>query len=300
MTLAELSINGKTRKVIMQANKNGFFYVLDRITGEFISAQPFSKVTWAKGIDQKTGRPLINPEVMYGKDPQPVSPGGGGAHNWSPMSFNPQTGLVYIPARGWDTFNYAVNYDFKPEPSRVGGASQTGLNSNTAGLTRRPPAPAIGPEPLSGKICQDFGATTDTCGNISSLVAFDPVKQEIRWRVPIGNGRFGGTVTTATNLVFQVAPDGRLIAYSADKGELLLSLETGLRSGMGPPITFAIDGKQYIALMGGTGGTASMGTTNPGAVNAAQKPMLLVFGLDGKTELPKPGAAAAPYAADPH
>ena len=287
MTLADLQINGRTRKVIMQANKNGFFYVLDRITGEFISAQPFSRVSWAKGIDQKTGRPLINPEVMYGKDPQPVSPGGGGAHNWSPMSFNPQTGLVYIPTRGWDTFNYAVNYDFKPEPARVGGASQTGLNTNTAGLTRRPPAPFVGPEPLEG-------------GNVSTLVAYDPVKQEIRWRVPVGNSRFGGTLSTASNLVFQVAPDGRLMAYSAEKGEPLLELPTGLRSGMGPPITFAIEGKQYIALMGGTGGTASVGTTNPGAVTTQQKPMLLVFGLDGKAELPKPGAVPAPAAADPH
>ena len=117
MILADLSINGKTRKVIMQANKNGFFYVLDRITGEFISAQPFSRVTWAKGIDPKTGRPIINTEVKYGKDPTPVSPGGGGAHSWSPMSYNPQTGLVYIPSRGWDTFNYASNYDFRPETS---------------------------------------------------------------------------------------------------------------------------------------------------------------------------------------
>jgi quinohemoprotein ethanol dehydrogenase len=287
MTLADLQINGRTRKVIMQANKNGFFYVLDRITGEFISAQPFSRVSWAKGIDQKTGRPIINPEVMYGKDPQPVSPGGGGAHNWSPMSFNPQTGLVYIPTRGWDTFNYAVNYDFKPDPARVGGAGQTGLNTNTAGLTRRPPAAAIGPEPLPN-------------GNVSTLVAYDPVKQEIRWRVPVGNSRFGGTLSTASNLVFQVAPDGRLIAYSAEKGEQLLELPTGLRNGMGPPITFAIDGKQYIALMGGTGGTASVGTTNPGAVNSQQKPMLLVFGLDGKAQLTQPGAATAPAAADPH
>src|SRR5215467_12826698 len=87
MTLADLNINGRTRKVIMQANKNGFFYVLDRITGEFISAQPFSRVTWAKGIDQKTGRPIINNEVKYGTDPISISPGGGGAHNWSPMSY---------------------------------------------------------------------------------------------------------------------------------------------------------------------------------------------------------------------
>src|SRR5579871_224100 len=287
MILADLSINGKTRKVIMQANKNGFFYVLDRITGEFISGQPFSRVTWAKGIDPKTGRPIINKEVMYEKDPVPVSPGGGGAHSWSPMSFNPQTGLVYIPSRGWDTFNYATDYDFKPDPSRVGGASQTGLNSRTQGLTRRPPGPAIGPEPLEG-------------GNVSTLVAYDPAKQEIRWRVPVGNSRFGGTLSTASNLLFQVAPDGRLIAYSADKGEKIFELASGMTNGLGPPITFAIGGKQYIAFMGGSGGAASLGTTNPGAVTSARNPKLMVFGLDGRAELPKPGAAPAPAAADPH
>jgi quinohemoprotein ethanol dehydrogenase len=287
MILAELTINGKQRKVIMQANKNGFFYVLDRITGEFISAQPFSRVTWAKGIDQKTGRPIINKEVMYGKNPVPVSPGGGGAHSWSPMSFNPQTGLVYVPTRGWDTFNYATDFDFKPDPTKVGGSSQTGMNGNTRGLERQPPGPTFGPEPLEG-------------GNLSTLIAYDPVKQEIRWRKPIGNSRFGGTLSTATNLVFQVTPDGRLIAWSADKGDLLLELPTGLNSGMGPPITFAIDGKQYIALMGGTGGTASVGTVNPGTGNGQQKPTLLVFGLDGKAQLPKPGAAPTPLPSDPH
>ena len=285
MILADMNIAGKTRKVIMQANKNGFFYVLDRITGEFISGQPFSRVTWAKGIDQKTGRPIINQEVMYGKDPVPVSPGGGGAHNWSPMSYNPQTGLVYIPSRGWDTFTYAVNYDFKPETSR--GTGLTGLNNNTAGMTRKPTGPAIGPEPLEG-------------GNVSTLVAYDPAKQEIRWRVPVGNSRFGGTLSTASNLLFQVAPNGRLIAYTADKGEQLLELPTGLTGGMGPPMTFAIDGKQYIALMGGTGGTASVGVTNPGAVTTQQKPMLLVFGLDGKAVLPIPGAPAVSSPTDPH
>lgn len=287
MILADMNINGKSRKVIMQANKNGFFYVLDRITGEFISAQPFSRVTWAKGIDQKTGRPIINPEVMYGKDPVPVSPGGGGAHSWSPMSYNPQTGLVYIPTRGWDTFTYAADYDFKADPSRVGGASQTGLKSNTGGMQKKPGGPAIGPEPLEG-------------GNVSTLVAYDPVKQTIRWRVPVGNSRFGGTLSTASNLLFQVAPDGRLIAYSAEKGEQLLELPTGLSNGMGPPITFAIDGKQYIALMGGSGGLPSLGTTNPGAVTSRVKPKLLVFGLDGKAELPKPGTSSTPAPADPH
>ena len=283
MILADLNINGKTRKVIMQANKNGFFYVLDRVTGEFISAQPFSRVTWAKGIDQKTGRPIINPEVMYAKDPVPVSPGGGGAHNWSPMSYNPQTGLVYVATRGSDTFNYAVNYDFDPQKSI--GVGLTGLNTNTAGMQRKPTGPTIGPEPLAG-------------GVSGTLVAYDPVKQEARWRVPVGNSRYGGTLSTASNLVFQVAPDGRLIAYSADKGEKLAEVPTGMRNGMGPPITFMVDGKQYIALMGGSGGTASPGVSD--GVTTAIKPRLLVFGLDGKAELPKAGAAQAPAAGDPH
>jgi PQQ-dependent dehydrogenase (methanol/ethanol family) len=283
MILADLNINGRTRKVIMQANKNGFFYVLDRITGEFISAQPFSKVTWAKGIDQKTGRPIINSEVKYGKDPVPVSPGGGGAHNWSPMSYNPQTGLVYIPSRGWDTFTYATNYDFQPE--KASGVGLTGLQLNTRGLTPQKPAPATGPEPLEN-------------GNLGTLVAYDPVKQEIRWRVPVGNSRYGGTLSTASNLLFQVAPNGRLIAYSAGTGETLLELATGLRNGMGPPMTFAVDGKQYIALMGGSGGAASPGVSD--GVTTPTKPRLLVFGLDGKAELPKPGAAPVPTSPDPH
>jgi PQQ-dependent dehydrogenase (methanol/ethanol family) len=283
MILTDLNINGKVRKVIMQANKNGFFYVLDRITGEFISAQPFSRVTWAKGIDQKTGRPMINNEVKYGKDPVPVSPGGGGAHNWSPMSYSPETGLVYIPSRGWDTFTYAVDYDFKPDPSRP-GAGQTGLKGNTTGLTRQPTGPAIGPEPLEG-------------GNLGTLVAYDPVKQEIRWRVPVGNSRYGGMLSTASNLLFQVAPDGRLIVYTADRGDKLLEMPTGLRNGMGPSITFSVDGKQYIVLMGGSGGTPSPGVSQ--GTPTSTKPRLLVFGLDGKAELPKPGTAA-PALADPH
>jgi quinohemoprotein ethanol dehydrogenase len=213
-----------------------------------------------------------------------VSPGGGGAHNWSPMSYNPQTGLVYIPTRGWDTFNYAVNYDF--DPTRASGTALTGLNNNTAGLPRQPAGPAIGPEPLEG-------------GNYSTLVAYDPVKEEIRWRVPVGNSRYGGTLSTASNLLFQVAPDGRLIAYSADKGEQLFEVATGISTGMGPPITFLVDGKQYVALMGGNGGTPSPGQ-NGIARPSQQKPLLFVLGLDGKAEWPKPGGAGVPATADAH
>ena len=114
LILADLQLGGRTRKVIMQANKNAFFYVIDRITGQFISAQPFSYVTWAKGIDQKTGRPIVNEAAYYGTDAILIQPGGGGAHNWSPMSFNPMSGLVYIPTSTNNSFSYAAEAEVRP------------------------------------------------------------------------------------------------------------------------------------------------------------------------------------------
>jgi quinohemoprotein ethanol dehydrogenase len=266
MILADLNINGRPRKVIMQANKNAFYYVLDRITGEFISAQPFSKVTWAKGIDQKTGRPIVNPEARYGADPISISPGGGGAHNWSPMSFNPNTGLTYIPTSTANSFTYASEPKFDPKPGQT-----TGTLRPAPAPTRDPP-PAIGPAPLEGT------------GARGALVAWDPVAQHMAWRVPGGGGIGGGTVTTAGNLVFQTINDGRLLAYSADKGEKLLEIQTGLRSGMGPPITWQAGGKQYVSLMGGVGMPAA-NNAGPGNVATPNSPKLLTFVLDGTATL---------------
>src|SRR4030095_3319392 len=114
LVLADLVINGRARKVIMQANKNAFYYVIDRLTGQFISAQPFSRVTWAKGIDPKPGRPMVNPEALSGIEPISISPGGGGAHNWSPMSFNPIAGLAYVPTSTSNRFPYAAEPSFNP------------------------------------------------------------------------------------------------------------------------------------------------------------------------------------------
>ena len=262
LVLADLQINGRTRKVIMQANKNAFFYVIDRLSGEFISAQPFSYVTWAKGIDQKTGRPIVNDEAFYGTDAILISPGGGGAHNWSPMSFNPTTGLVYIPTSTNNSFSYAAEPTFNPRPGTTTGTVRP------APTPVRPSPPAIGPAPIEGP------------GGRGALVAWDPVKQEMRWRRPGGGGIGGGTLTTAGNLVFQVLSDGRLVAYSADKGDKLLELQTGLRSGMGPPITYRLDGRQYIALMGGVG-TVTAGNAGPGNQVTPFRPKLMTFVLDG-------------------
>jgi quinohemoprotein ethanol dehydrogenase len=272
LMLADLTINGRQRKVIMQANKNAFYYVIDRLTGQFISAGPFSRVTWAKGIDQKTGRPLVNPEALYGAEPIQIMPGGGGAHNWAPMSFNPAADLSYIPTSTNNSFTYAAEAKFDPQPGRMTGTVRP------MPAATRPSPPAIGPEPIEGP------------GGRGALVAWDPVKQEMRWRQPGGGGIGGGTMTTAGNLVFQTVNDGRLVAYSADRGEKLLELQTGLRSGMGPPITYRLDGKQYIALMGGVGTAAAGGNAGPGNTDTPFSPKLLTFVLDGTTPLPTIGA----------
>ena len=125
LILADMTIKGQQRKVVMQANKNGFFYELDRLTGKFISGQPFVKVTWAKGLDEVTGRPIVNEEAYYDKDSSAtVMPGPNGAHNWAPMSFNPTSGLVYIPSTSGVTFNYATdpNFEYKPGQLNLGVA----------------------------------------------------------------------------------------------------------------------------------------------------------------------------------
>lgn len=269
LILADLTINGRPRKVIMQANKNAFFYVIDRLTGQFISAAPFSRVTWAKGVDSNTGRPIVNPEAYYGTDPISISPGGGGAHNWSPMSFNPATGLVYIPTSTSNSFTYQAEPRYNPRPGVMTGTVRP------MPAATRPSPPAIGPEPLGD------------AGPRGALVAWDPVAQQMRWRQPGGGGIGGGTLTTAGNLVFQVINDGRLLAYSADKGEKLAEIQTGLRSGMGPPITYRLDGRQYVALMGGVGAAAAGGNAGPGNQPTPFSPKLLTFALDGSS-VPSP------------
>jgi quinohemoprotein ethanol dehydrogenase len=244
LLLADITIKGQPRKVLMQANKNGFYYVLDRLTGKFISGQPFVRVNWAKGLDEATGKPIVNPEAFYGKDSISITPGPGGAHNWSPMSYNPNTGLVYVPSTVSGNFTFAVDpkFEFKPGRQNMGLA---GFGGGGGGPRPPPPAtpppapPAIGPTPPEGQR--------------GALIAWDPVTQTQRWMTPGGGSIGGGTVTTSGNLVFQVIPDGRLMAYSADKGEKLLEVQTGLRGGMGPPVTWELDGKQYVTVAGGTG-----------------------------------------------
>ncbi len=266
LMLLDLPINGRTRKVIMQASKNGFFHVLDRVTGQFISADPFVKVTWATGHDEK-GRPIVNPQAYYDNDPIGVEiyPTGGGAHNWSPMSYNPNTKLVYIPA-SYRPFPYKATDELKP--GSTGYVRPTGELRKLTG--------SIGPE-----------APPEIAGG---LQAWDPVGRKLVWRGDGGGGIGGGSVTTAGNLVMHVANDGMFRVYSADKGVKLYEVQTG-RTGMAPPITYEVDGKQYVAFMGGLGRAATVeGPTNAKVENA---PLLFVLALDGREAFPKPVPAPA-------
>jgi quinohemoprotein ethanol dehydrogenase len=258
LMLLDLTINGRTRKVLTQASKNGFFYALDRVSGQFISGAPFVKVNWARGLDD-SGRPMVNPEAYYDLEPLAVYPTGGGAHNWSPMSFNPNTGLVYIPA-SYTSYTYQAAEEYKK------GSNGT---VRTAAEPRQIKAPAIGP--------------TAPEGVRGGLQAWDPVRQRLVWRADGGGGIGGGTVTTGGNLVFHVTNDGRFLAYSADKGEKLYELQIG-RTGMAPPITYEIDGTQYVAFTGGLGRAGTI--VGPTDAKTDHPPMLFVFALDGKAELP--------------
>jgi quinohemoprotein ethanol dehydrogenase len=178
------------------------------------------------------------------------------------------TGLTYIPTSTLNTFSYAADTKYEPVPGRMTGTVRP------APTPVRTPPPAIGPEPLTGP------------GGRGAIVAWDVAQQKIRWRMPGGGGIGGGTMTTASNLVFQVLTDGRLMAYTADKGEKLLELQTGLRSGMGPPITYRVDGRQYIALMGGVGTVADGANAGPGNRATPFAPKLMTFVVDGKPIAP--------------
>jgi quinohemoprotein ethanol dehydrogenase len=267
LMLLDLKINGKPRKVLTQAAKNGFFYVLDRVTGEFITGKPYSRVNWASGLDEK-GRPIVNAGAYYDLEPISIYPTGGGAHNWAPMSFNPATGLVYIPSwYGPLTYAATETYDGKS-------------SGYTRGTTQPKPntLPFIGPEPPN----------PDSTNLQGVLQAWDPATNKLVWRTLGGGGIGGGTVTTGGNLVFQTVNDGRFLVYTADKGEKLFESNVG-RTGMAPPITYEADGKQYVAFIGGLGRPATVVGPNNAKIDGP--PMLYVWEVGGKAPMPAPVAA---------
>ncbi|MCU1329884.1 MAG: qbdA [Bryobacterales bacterium] len=258
---ADLRINGVSRKVIMQANKNGFFYVLDRKTGAFISGAPYVKgVTWATGLDGK-GRPLEAPGVAEMK-PSISSPGFDGAHNWNPMAYSPRTGLVYFPAKTGTRALHAPDAAWKYNPNNV----NLGFDAKYDG-------------PL--------GAEMDNLPPASgALLGWDPVRQKEVWNVKSPTVE-GGGVLVANSLVFQGRADGVLAAYRATDGKELWNFDAGTGI-MAPPVTYLVDGIQYVSVMVGWGG--GPGLINPPGTGPVKPGFgrIISFRLDGVARLKAP------------
>ena len=270
--LAELPIGGRVRQVLMQAPKNGFFYVLDRRTGELISAEEFVTVTWASHVDLATGRPVELAGARYTDQTVAVSPGPLGGHNWHPMAFSPKTGLVYIPAMEMSNF-------YVPDPNFEHTPGQWNLGVRPAAPEDIPQA-VIDATGLSGQMLAEDAPPAMLSGH---LLAWDPVAQREAWRAQYTMPWSGGTLATAGNLVFQGTPFGLLTAYRADDGEKLWESYTG--SGViAPPITFENGGTQYIAVMSGWGGAfGTVGTRSARqAVESEGRIVVYALGATGQ------------------
>ncbi len=275
--LAELKIGGVRRDVILHAPKNGFFYVLDRANGKLLSAEKIGKVTWAQAVDPATGRPIENPNIRYEEGEATIWPGSAGVHNWLAMSFNPTTGLVYIPTQDFPGVYTDRGIDAAGWTALPRGHMNTGVN--TGAVPRG-----------SG---QDVG---------NWLVAWDPVARRSAWRIQVpGNA---GVLTTGSGLVFQGNAHGRMVARAADTGAVLWDYDA--RVGIiAQPISFMRNGVQYVTVMGGFGGPqARSGVDRLAGENRLvwdyrqQKRRVLTFVLGGKAELPAGGPVQITIAAN--
>jgi quinohemoprotein ethanol dehydrogenase len=273
--LADLEIGGQKRKVLMQAPKNGFFFVIDRTNGKLISADNYVPVNWATGFDLKTGRPIENPEARYYKTGKMFlgSPGPIGAHNWHPMAFNPKDGLVYIPA-----LNSAFPFIHKPDWK----AHKHGFN--------------VGLDMAAGAMPADNAARAAAIkATTGELIAWDPVAKKARWKIVHPGAWNGGLLSTAGGLLFQGNMASEFNAYESATGRKLWSFDaqTGV---VAPPITFSVKGEQYVAVLAGWGGAWPLAS---GAVSEPHGPVrnfsrLLVFKLGAKGKLPDPGPNVRP------
>jgi len=271
LMLAEIPINGLPRKVVMQAPKNGFFYVLDAETGDLIYADPYAQINWATGVDLESGRPIETPQARYDNAISFLVPGPSGAHNWHPMSYSPETGLLYVPTMQGGPFPYAVdeNWDYETAGWNLG----IGLGTQTD----RPVRPDEDYEGGTGPVYDSPGV----------MLAWDPVAREPRWTREYDFSINGGTLATAGNLVFQGAADGYFRAFTADFGELVWEVDLGVGI-MAAPMTYELDGTQYISILVGWGGSSGLiGPNSSGAYKPEGR--LWTFKLNGDEIIPVEG-----------
>jgi len=265
MVQTDMQVDGKPRKVLFQAAKDGFFYVIDRTNGRPISATPFSAVNWADGYDETTWRPKVRSGARYSENGGDFHalPGALGAHSWQPIAYSPKTGLVYVPAQEVPD-GYRDDAHFRYVPGRMNMA-------NVSPELMGPQSPA-----------ERAALKAMTKG---SLLAWDPIAKRTRFAIEHSGPGYGGVLATAGNLIFQGGPDGSFTAWTADAGKRLWSFDA--QNGvMGGPMSFSAEGRQYIAVMVGLGG--GFGVYSPYAPQQPQRPKgrVLVFALDGRAELP--------------
>ena len=269
IVVADLTLGGATRRVVMQAPKNGFFYVLDAKTGQLVSARPFTDISWATHVDIETGRPVETPEARFYRTGKPFvsKQNPNGAHTWHPMSFSPETGLVYIPIHMQD-FVFNDDPGFKPSP----------LTTNL-GIRRG----ALSTDP----VVRAAAAKAAVASAGGRLVAWDPVAQREVWRADREGAANGGVLSTAGGLVFQGTGAGQFAALHARSGAALWSAET--QTGvLAAPISYEIGGTQYVAVMVGTGGSWAMAGDEANAKGNKLPSIarLLVYALGGAAQLP--------------
>jgi len=273
ITLVDLPIGGQSRKVLLHAPKNGFFYVVDRRTGKLVSATPFVPgVNWASRIDPATGRPVIAPAAEYFDQPWIGRPAAGGAHNWNPTAFSPQTGLLYLAAS-------ETQMTFRPAPMLESDPAVANL-----GIHLFDAPPRIEPQPgagHSGPRGRDY------------LLAWNPLTEHAAWRAAGGGG---GVLATAGGLVFQGRSRegvlGNLVAFRAQDGTVLWQqpVPDAVLTG---PIAYAVDGVEYVAVT--SGASVQSSTSTPRARHFGR---LLTFKLDGAAQVP-PDPPLAPPANPP-
>jgi quinohemoprotein ethanol dehydrogenase len=272
IVLADLTIEGRRRQVLMQAPKNGFFYVLDRATGELISAKNYVDVSWATHVDPKTGRPVERPEASWSETQRFVTPSIVGGHNWHPMSFSPKTGLMYIPS-------ITSAYPFTPSKEFAFTSGRFNTAEDYAAMAKQ---------------IEGFEDAFRLCAP-SHITAWDPVEQRQAWRVEQTAPMPAGLLSTASNLLFQGRSDGAFLAYDARSGEPLWETHVGIGI-MAPPMSYAIDGKQYVAVVAGVGGSTALDTVRRSVVNEGR---IFAWKLGGTAKLPPttplpPGRVDAP------
>ncbi len=245
IVLADLTIGGKTRKVLMQAPKNGFFYVLDRTNGELISAEKFVPVNWADRVDPATGRPVLNAAGWYKDSAKYIFPGPPGGHSWPAMSYSPATGLVYIPTIDMPfVYENVPDYKFQPGKDNM--------------FARQVPVPL---PPGYAHYAKGWHKP-----EYEVLKAWDPLRQKEVWRMPFPGTQNGGVLSTDGNLVFQGSSTGYLLVVEATTGKLLKKIYTGTGI-QAAPVTYEVDGEQYVAVMAGYGGAVLFFPGEPDAVS---------------------------------